>query len=101
MADTTHENEGLKSLGVSVQAVNASTEDEYIAQVNDADAVITGRFALNARVIGALEKCKVISTSGVGVDRIDLDAATARGIVVTNVPDVFIEEVAVQAMMLL
>ena len=99
--DSTYENEGLKSLGVSVQTINASTEDEYIAQVNDADAVITGRFALNARVIGALEKCKVIATGGVGVDRIDLDAATAKGIVVTNVPDVFIEEVAVQAMMLL
>ncbi|MGH2461824.1 MAG: C-terminal binding protein [Chloroflexota bacterium] len=101
VADTSHENEGLKSLGVSVQTVNASTEDEYIAQVNDADAVITGRFALNARVIGALERCKVIATGGVGVDRIDLDAATAKNIVVTNVPDVFIEEVAVQAMMLL
>lgn len=101
MVDATHENEGLKSLGVSVQTINASTEDEYVAQVNDADAVITGRFALNARVIGALEKCKVIATGGVGVDRIDLDAATAKNIVVTNVPDVFIEEVAVQAMMLL
>ncbi len=101
VADTTYENEGLKPLGVSVQAVNAGTEDEYIAQVNDADAIITGRFALNARVIGALEKCKVISTNGVGVDRIDLDAATAKSIVVTNVPDVFIEEVSVQAFMLL
>jgi D-3-phosphoglycerate dehydrogenase len=101
VVDTTYEDEGLKPLGAAVQLVDAKTEDEYIAQVNDADAVITGRFALNARVIGALEKCKVISTSGVGVDRIDLDAATAKGIVVTNVPDVFLEEVSVQAFMLL
>jgi D-3-phosphoglycerate dehydrogenase len=43
----------------------------------------------------------VIANGGVGVDRIDLDAATERGIVVTNVPDVFVEEVAVHAMMLL
>lgn len=99
--ETTHEDEALKPLGAAVQAVEASSEDAYIAQVNDADAVITGRFALNARVIAALEKCKVISTSGVGVDRIDLDAATARGIVVTNVPDVFLQEVSVQAFMLL
>ena len=43
----------------------------------------------------------MIANGGVGVDRIDLDAATERGIVVTNVPDVFVEEVAVHAMMLL
>ena len=100
-AETRYENEGLSPLGTTVQVVSANTEDEYIAQVKDADAVIPGRFALNARVIGALEKCKVISAGGVGVDRIDLDAATAKGIVVTNVPDVFIEEVSVHAMMLL
>jgi D-3-phosphoglycerate dehydrogenase len=100
-AETKYENEGLASLGVEVQVVDANTEDEYIGKVNDADAVIAARFALNARVIGALEKCKIIAAGGVGVDRIDLDAATAKGIVVTNVPDVFIEEVSVQAMMLL
>jgi D-3-phosphoglycerate dehydrogenase len=100
-SDSTYENEGLQPLGTTVQEVEADTEDQYVAQVKDADAIITGRFALNARVIDALEKCKVISTSGVGVDRIDLDAATAKGILVTNVPDVFLEEVAVQAFMLL
>src|SRR3712207_5580454 len=52
-------------------------------------------------VLNKLERCKVIANGGVGVDRIDLDAATERGIVVTNVPDVFVEEVAVHAMMLL
>ncbi|HUX85537.1 MAG TPA: NAD(P)-dependent oxidoreductase, partial [Chloroflexota bacterium] len=100
-ADTRYENEGLAPLGTSIQVIEANDEDAYIAQVKDADAIIGGRFALNAKVINALEKCKVIGTAGVGVDRIDLDAATARGIVVTNVPDVFIEEVSVHAMMLL
>ena len=100
-ADTRYENEGLAPLGTSIQVIDAKDEDEYIAQVKDADAIIGGRFALNEKVINALEKCKVIGTAGVGVDRIDLDAATARGIVVTNVPDVFIEEVSVHAMMLL
>ncbi len=99
--DTTYEDEGLKAVDTKVQTVDPSTEDEYIALVKDADAVLTGRFALNARVIAALEKCKVIATAGVGVDRIDLDAATAHGVVVVNVPDVFIEEVSVHAFMLL
>lgn len=99
--ETVYENEGLKSLNTSVTVIDAANEDDYIAQVKDADAILTGRYALNARVIGALTRCKVIAAGGVGVDRIDLDAATAQGIVVTNVPDVFIEEVAVQAFMLL
>jgi len=100
-ANTQYEDEGLKAIGTSVQTVSAKTEDEYIAQVKDADAILGGGFALNARVIGSLEKCKVISTAGVGVDRIDLDAATEKGILVTNVPDVFIEEVSVHAFMLI
>ena len=99
--DSTHEDEALAPLGARVQQAKATTEDEYIAEVKDADAIITGRFKLNARVIDALTKCKVISTNGVGVDSIDIDAATAKGIVVTNVPDVFLEEVSVHAFMLL
>lgn len=100
-AETQYENEALAPIGAAVQAVNANDEDAYIAEVKDADAILTGRYALNQRVINALENCKVIATAGVGVDRIDLDAATRKGIVVVNVPDVFIEEVAVHAMMLL
>ena len=43
----------------------------------------------------------VIGVGSVGVDMVDVEAATVAGIVVTNVPDVFIEEVADHAMMLL
>jgi lactate dehydrogenase-like 2-hydroxyacid dehydrogenase len=52
----------------------------------------------NAAIIRQLERCKVIANGGVGVD---LDAATAMEIVVINVADVFIDEVANHAMMLL
>ena len=52
-------------------------------------------------IIDALENCKVISLGSVGVDSVDVEAATARGIPVTNVPDTFIEEVADHAMTLL
>ncbi|MBO0691548.1 MAG: C-terminal binding protein, partial [Acidimicrobiaceae bacterium] len=53
------------------------------------------------QIIQALKQCLVIGVSSVGVDMVDVEAATEAGIVVTNVPDVFIEEVADHAMMLL
>lgn len=68
----------------------------------DADAILTSwGVRIDREVIDAVPRCKVIGVGSVGVDMIDVEAATAAGIVVTNVPDVFIEEVADHAMMLL
>jgi D-3-phosphoglycerate dehydrogenase len=52
-------------------------------------------------MIDGLERCKIISLGSVGVDSVDVDAATAKGIPVTNCPDTFIEEVADHAMTLI
>ena len=52
-------------------------------------------------VDGLPAKCRAIVLGSVGVDSVDVLAATARGIPVTNCPDTFIEEVADHAMMLL
>jgi D-3-phosphoglycerate dehydrogenase len=52
-------------------------------------------------VIDSLEKCRIISLGSVGVDSVDVAAATARGIPVTNCPDTFIDEVADHAMAML
>jgi D-3-phosphoglycerate dehydrogenase len=82
--------------------VLADTPAEFAAAAGDLDAVITSwGIRIDQEVIGALKRCVVIGVGGVGVDMVDVEAATAAGIVVTNVPDVFIEEVADQAMMLL
>ena len=55
----------------------------------------------NAQMIQALDKCRLIALGTVGVDYVDVAAATEKGIPVTNCPDTFIEEVADHAMMLL
>ena len=52
-------------------------------------------------MIEAGKKLKVVSLASVGVDSVDVDAATALGIPVTNCPDTFIEEVADHAMTLI
>ncbi|HXQ12642.1 MAG TPA: NAD(P)-dependent oxidoreductase, partial [Caulobacteraceae bacterium] len=93
--------EGLAPVADIVE-VRADTPAEFAAGVADMDAIITSwGLRIDRQVIESLKNCVVIGVGSVGVDMVDVDAATAAGIVVTNVPDVFIEEVADYAMMLL
>ena len=93
--------EALDSLADLVAAESRSPAD-FIAAARDADAILTSwGVRIDQQVIAGLEKCAVIGVGSVGVDMVDVDAATEAGIVVTNVPDVFIEEVADHTMMLL
>ncbi|MFN8523564.1 MAG: C-terminal binding protein [Chloroflexota bacterium] len=96
------EAEALTPIDAEIVNVYADDEDSYLEQIKDMDAVIGGlKVALTAKVIGGLRKTKILAAGGIGVDKIDLDAATAAGIIVTNVPDVFTEEVADQALALI
>ncbi|WP_137176398.1 C-terminal binding protein [Roseomonas sp. AR75] len=94
------EMEALERLGAEIVECEA-TEDAFIAAAPIADAVYAKGMKFNERMIAALTKAKVITCATVGVDYVDVGAATARGIAVTNCPDTFIEEVADHAMMLL
>ena len=70
--------------------IRADTPAEFAAGVKDVDAIITSwGLRIDRQVIDALEKCVVIGVGSVGVDMVDIEAATEAGIVVTNVPDVF------------
>jgi D-3-phosphoglycerate dehydrogenase len=99
--DYRYELEALEPLGAEIVEVNAASENEFISAAHDADALYSRGGRLTQRMIDALERCKVISVGSVGVDAVDVTAATARGIPVTNVPDTFIEEVADHAMTLI
>ncbi|MGE3910918.1 MAG: C-terminal binding protein [Chloroflexota bacterium] len=97
-----HENVALSQIDAEIVPIYADDEESYIAQVADADAIIAGlKVRITANVIANLKQCKIIQSTGIGVDRIDVEAATAAGIPVVNVPDVFTEEVADQAFALL
>jgi D-3-phosphoglycerate dehydrogenase len=95
------EMEALVPLDAEIVEVAARTEDEFIDAVHDADALYAKGRPITRRIIDSLERCRVIALGSVGVDSVDIAAATARGIPVTNVPDTFIEEVADHAMMLI
>src|SRR3989440_7992366 len=56
---------------------------------------------MTAEAMAGMPKCRIIARYGIGVDTIDLDAATRAGIIVTNNPSYCIEEVAEQTMALL
>jgi D-3-phosphoglycerate dehydrogenase len=97
-----HESVALDPIDAEIVPIFADDEESYAQQIADADAVIAGlKVRLTADVISKLKQCKIIQTTGIGFDRIDVDAATAAGIPVVNVPDVFTEEVADQAFSLL
>lgn len=82
--------------------VDARDPATFLEGARDADAFVTSwgvRF--DEALISSLEKCVIIGVGSVGVDMVDVDAATKAGIIVTNTPDIFIEEVADHTLMLL
>src|SRR5437763_1015052 len=95
------EMEALAPIDAEIVEIPATTEDDFIHAARDADAIIAKGVRISKHIIDSLEQCKVIALGSVGADSVDVAAATARHIPVTNVPDTFIEEVADHAMMLL
>jgi len=104
-ADTTdfdRENELLvqfPDIDVTLIAVPGRTEDHLIAMGQRADALmLSTREAVTRRVCESIPRVKVIARYGVGLDNVDLDAATEHGIIVTHYPQYCTAEVADHAM---
>jgi D-3-phosphoglycerate dehydrogenase len=77
------------------------TEDGVIEALRDADAVIIAASPMTRAVMSACEGLKVVVRTGVGYDVIDVPAATDLGVIVVNVPDIWVREVANHALALL
>jgi D-3-phosphoglycerate dehydrogenase len=84
----------LKPLGGFLDAHQCKTAEQLLPLVADADAVLTQFARVDARVIAAMKRARVIVRYGIGVDNVDLEAAREHGIPVCNVPDYCIDEVA-------
>src|SRR2546426_3626764 len=91
----------LTPLGVELRPAQCKSEDEIIELTRGADAVLNCYAKMTARVIEKLDRCKIIARYGIGVDNVDLIAATRAKILVTNVPDYCIDEVSDHALALL
>lgn len=84
----------LEPIGAEVIGLQCKTGEGLTEQARDADAILQQYAKIPRSTIEKLEKCKVICRYGVGVDIVDVKAAYEHGMVVTNVPDYALDEVA-------
>jgi D-3-phosphoglycerate dehydrogenase len=92
--DLSFEEKVVAPTGASLVAAQTKDPARLAEAVADADAVITQYAPVNADVIAAMRRARVIVRYGIGVDSVDLAAARNHGIPVCNVPDYCIDEVA-------
>jgi len=93
--------EVLGSIGADLQLASQATPEAILKVAVPADALLVTYAKITADMIQQMTRCRIISRFGIGVDNVDLEAATAAGIVVTKVPDYCIDEVSDHAMALL
>jgi D-3-phosphoglycerate dehydrogenase len=93
----------LAASGLSLDAVWLGGRDaeRVLDHATDADALVMSWLPVTRPLINELARCRVIARFGIGVDMIDLDAATERGIMVCNTATYCIDEVSNHAMGLL
>lgn len=90
-----------QAAGVTFQPMQCKSKDEILKATEFADAVMTHYAKIEKDVIHNLKNCKIIIRSAVGIENIDVEAATACGIPVANVPDYCVEEVSDYAFLLI
>ncbi|MCJ7749233.1 MAG: C-terminal binding protein [Desulfobacterales bacterium] len=95
------EKDEFGKIGAELILAQVQEERELIRACREADGLLNQYALLTRRVLENLPNCKVISRYGVGVDSVDLKAATDLGIIVANVPDYCMDEVADQTVSML
>jgi D-3-phosphoglycerate dehydrogenase / 2-oxoglutarate reductase len=94
----------VEALGdhVEVRWVDGPDREKLLAAVVDADALLVrSATTVDAEVLAAAPKLKIVARAGVGLDNVDVDAATARGVLVVNAPTSNIHSAAEHALALL
>ena len=91
----------LSEINPELTLETCKTEEDVIAVASDADGIINQYAPFTRKVIKSLNRCKIIARYGVGVDNIDVEAATENNIIVANVPDYCLDEVSTHAIALM
>jgi D-3-phosphoglycerate dehydrogenase len=91
----------LSKIGAQLHLAEEPKPEAIMRVAKDADALFATYAKITAEMIRQMTRCRIISRFGIGVDNVDIPAATERGIVVTKVPDYCIDEVSDHAMALL
>lgn len=87
--------------GFDLRLAECKSSSDVIEQAREADALINQYAPIDDTVLAHLQRCQGIVRYGVGVDNVDVEAATRRGVWVVNVPDYGTEEVSDHALALL
>jgi D-3-phosphoglycerate dehydrogenase / 2-oxoglutarate reductase len=96
--DVSLEQAELQSINASLVRLNCLTAADVIQQCQEADALLVQYAPITADVLRALPRLKAISRYGIGVDMIDISAATQNKILVCSVPGYCVKEVATHAL---
>ncbi len=91
----------LEPAGAELRVANCASETDVAEACRDAVVVLANLAPVGAAAIAAMAKCRAVCRYGVGLDNVDVAAATARGIAVRNVPGYCDDEVAEHALALL
>ncbi|HEV2397438.1 MAG TPA: C-terminal binding protein [Candidatus Sulfotelmatobacter sp.] len=91
----------LSQIGAELQMATSSTPDAIMHVAREADALMVTYANVNGEMIQQMQRCRIISRFGIGVDNVDIPAATTASIIVTRVPDYCIDEVSDHTMALL
>lgn len=98
LPDSDVEKRIVEETGVNLEIVDVSSTQELIESATDPIGIMTIETEIDASVLEAFPNLEFISVHGIGVDMVDVEAATERGIPVFNTPAYCLEEVATHTM---
>ena len=100
-SDFSAEREELSAIGAEFRTVRAHTEEEVAAACKDADGLIVTYAKVGRTALAGMPRLRIVVRTGVGYDTLDVPAATERKVMVANVPDYCVSEVADHTLALL
>jgi D-3-phosphoglycerate dehydrogenase / 2-oxoglutarate reductase len=100
-ADSNRLRKNIESAGGTLIDAQEQPIEQALKLCQDADCILFRRMEITREIIQSFKRCRLLLRFGVGIDNVDLDAATAAGIIVCNITGYCIDEVSNQTIALL